>query len=495
MKLNFSISAAVAGLFLFVASADAATLYVNPSTGNDATTKAANTAATPWRTIGRAAWGSTNRNAPVASQAAAAGDTVIIAAGTYNFSGTIGDRWGVVYNPVNEGTSATNQITFLAQGNVVLTAPVTRSPVIGCNGRDHIVWRGRFVLDEASIEITPDTGTVVMTGGAVGCGVDGVHIDGDGVPPWTDNHTGVRFERCTSCFVRNSTITNVHHPNANHNGSGVMLYDSYNTLIEHNNIYDVDNAVYIKGVALSQPQSGTIVRFNSMSDCYECVTGLATRDSRIYQNVIRDSHIGLALVGYASGANDHPVGDWFFNNTIDSMTGACIFVQGGAYHQNVRIWNNILTGCSLALYREGGSFPSGSSSVSWEHNNYFTFGNFATDGGSHSFAQWRSTFSQDSAAPGAITTDPRYANASANDFRLCTGAGAPHANCTTASPARTLGVDLFNLDGDSSTTDIIPAGAYVTNNEVIGPGGGATAPPPTTTTPSAPTNLRIIGGF
>jgi hypothetical protein len=477
--------AAVVVMLLASASANAATLYVNASTGNDATTKAANTESTPWRTIGRAAWGSTSRTSPNASQAATAGDTVVIAAGTYNYSGSpISNRFSAVYNPVNQGTgtSPAQQITFLALGTVILTAPTTESPVIGCSGRNHVVWRGRFELNEASIEITPDTGTVVLHN-ATGCGVDGIYVDGNGFPVWVDNHTGVRVERCTNCFVRNSTITDVKHPSDNHNGSAVMLYDSYNTIIEHNNIFDVNNAIYIKGAALPAAQSGTIVRYNVMSDCYECIAVLASRDSRIYQNVIKDSEIALALIGFEAAANNHPVGDWFVNNTVDNMAAACVFPSGGLFHQNVRIWNNIFTNCDRTMYREG-DFPDGSTAIDWEHNDYFAFRVFATDdGGSYSFTQWRSTFVQDADAPASVTTDPRFANAAADDFRLCTAAGAPHANCTGVSGARNLGLDMLDLDGDGLTNDTIPAGAYLTNNEVIGP--------PASTIPTAPQNLRI----
>src|SRR3972149_2223784 len=82
-------------------------LYVNGSTGNDAVTYANNSASTPWRTIGRAAWGSTTRSSPNSNEAAKAGDTVFIAAGTYTSelnAGTSHTRYIVLYNPENSGT-------------------------------------------------------------------------------------------------------------------------------------------------------------------------------------------------------------------------------------------------------------------------------------------------------------------------------------------------------------------------------------------------------
>jgi hypothetical protein len=50
-------------------------------------------------------------------------------------------------------------------------------------------------------------------------------------------------------------------------------------------------------------------------------------------------------------------------------------------------------------------------------------------------------------------------------------------------------VDILDLNHNGSTTDIIPAGAYVSGTEVIGRRAGGGIPPPT---PSAPTSLRIL---
>ncbi|OGS04433.1 MAG: hypothetical protein A3J70_00875 [Elusimicrobia bacterium RIFCSPHIGHO2_02_FULL_61_10] len=73
-----------------------------------------------------------------------------------------------------------------------------------------------------------------------------------------------------------------------------------------------------------------------------------------------------------------------------------------------------------------------------------------------------------------------FVNPANRDFRLQSG-----------SPARTLGVDVLDLDNDGSTTDVIPAGAYVTGNEIIGrTGGGGT--PPDVTPPSVPGNLSAV---
>src|SRR5690606_15483338 len=101
MKVRLHFLAALS-MVLTVSLADAKVLYVDRNTGNDATTYEANSATSPWATIGRATWGSTNRSSPNASQAARAGDTVIVRAGTYSTAGT-DVRYDPAYNPANSG--------------------------------------------------------------------------------------------------------------------------------------------------------------------------------------------------------------------------------------------------------------------------------------------------------------------------------------------------------------------------------------------------------
>jgi hypothetical protein len=127
--------------------------------------------------------------------------------------------------------------------------------------------------------------------------------------------------------------------------------------------------------------------------------------------------------------------------------------------------------------------------VDLEHNLYFTFTNFytGTDGNRNFTNYLLLNLTQDQLAPASRNVNPLFANASGADYRLCTGAGAPVASCSGASPAMTLGIDLFDLNGNGSTSDSIRAGAYVTNNETFGP--SAAGPQ----SPSAPTNLRVVG--
>jgi hypothetical protein len=442
-----------------------ATLYVDDVFGNDAATKAqviAGGGAVSWKTIGRSAWGSTNRAAPSSGEAAAAGDTTLIAAGTYDYAGTISDRWDAVYNPVNAGTLG-NPITFQApSGPVILTGAAAEAPAIGSDGRDYITWTGNFSIDEATWLCTPDTGPVVLHG-CTGSVTYGFTIDGNG-GTWTgDNHNGVRIEGCESCTIANHTIHDVQWSGGpgNHNAAGIMLYDSHNTIIEHNWIYNCACPVFIKGVQLTtDPNEGTICRFNLFQDCTS--QGLVvsmSRNGRYYQNLIINCVENLVVFGFGAAAFEHPDGDWIFNNTTVGGTNANVSVLGEIFCTGVRLWNNVhynSGGGSIALYVEGATLAD-ETRVSCEHNDYFGYTTFNQDSaGSHTFAAYLADYpDQDDDAVASITDDPEFVNA-ASDWHL--GAG---------SPARDIGYAIAGIGGADGT--LIPAGAYITGDEVIGP--------------------------
>ena len=448
-------------------SASAKTLYVDGSAGNDSTTYAANGPSSPWRTIGRAAWGSANRSAPNAGQAALAGDTVRIATGTYTAALSTGTgRYDVLYNPVNSGTSG-GAIVFVADGAVAVQAPAWGGPVIGASSRDHVRWTGPFLVDEAAILTAPDTGPVVFVN-TTGSGVDGATIHGSGAL-WADNHVGVRFDSCNQCFVRNTRIDNFKslQTATSRNGSGVMLYDSDDTLIEHNDISNCGSGIYIKAVFLTSSQDRTVVRFNAIHDVL--AQGLImqhTTDGRVYQNVIRDNPIGILFSG-DDRPGHHPRNGIVANNTLD---GNGVGIEHKGIKESVRFLNNIITNANNAHHSDLEANPG---DLDAERNDYFinpsgTFARFT--GGEYSFPEWRSTFGQDAYS---MTVNPMYVNPGSNDFRL-----------SASSPVRNLGIDILDLDGDGSTTDTVNPGAYVSGAEVIGPGP--------IDPPGVPSGVRIL---
>jgi len=241
----------------------AKSLYVNGSTGNDETTYANNDADNPWATIGRAAWGSTNRASPVSAQAAQAGDTVFVAAGVYTTTGT-GERWGVAYQPVNSGSSG-NLIVFYAQGMVDLRYSSGSGPVIGSSSAAYIEWNG-FFIDEQHAVSTSDTGPIIIGSTSANyVRIIGCTIDGNGDPGYGDNHNGIRIESTSNAYVANNKIYSVRTSGVNgNNGAGIMFYGSSNAVVEHNEIYDCGSGIFVKGPNWENddPNSDITIRYN-----------------------------------------------------------------------------------------------------------------------------------------------------------------------------------------------------------------------------------------
>lgn len=462
-----SVSALALVLILGAASAtEAATLYVNNSgtpACSDATTKASNSASSPWCSIGRAAWGSTNRAAPVSAQAAAAGDLVLVTAGTYSTAGT-GNRFEVAYNPVNSGTAG-NKITFRASGTVTLTLSSSLGPVIGAgtgaSGADYIVWDG-FTLNEANITPQADTGPVVFFGSN---GSEALNLTITGViASYDDNHNGIRVEQSDGVLVRNNTITGFgSNGGYGQNDAAIMLYDSNDTIIEHNVLTNSGAGIYIKGQHPGFTQRRTIVRFNWISGMYFAglIIGPASYDSTIAQNVIEDCQTTSARIGirwYSIGTNEGEQTQLtrLYNNTVYNCYP--MYVTGAIGASNV-IRNNIFDANGLSQnWQFQPVTAAGFSAIDRNLYNGGSSGNVArTDvdgsGTNYTFASWQSTFSYDangaSASPSFVTPGSNY-------------------HLQGGSAALTLGVDTYDLDGDSNTTEVIPAGAYVTGSESIG---------------------------
>ena len=320
------------------------------------------------------------------------------------------------------------------------------------------------------IDTAPDTGPVVLHDNT-GSGIDGAMIHGAGAT-WADNHNGVRVEWCDQCFIRNAMIDNFKslQGGTSRNGSGVTMYDSDDLLIEHNEIFNCGSGIYIKGVRPPGTQDRTVVRFNLIHDVLSHgVIVQAAVDGRVYQNIIRDNPVGILFNAAGEEPGGHPVNPVVANNTLDG-NGAPV-VHNTEMIENGRFWNNIVTNSNVAHY---GDSQTGPNDNDIENNNYYgnsTFAHFT--GGNYDFAQWRSAFSQDA---NSITTDPLFVDGANDDFHLQQG-----------SLARTLGVDLLDLNNNGSTTDLVPAGAYVTGDEIIGRGGGGGGPPPPPPPPPAPT--------
>lgn len=478
------LAAALLCLLAFSGEAQAKALCVNGSTGSDATTYAANNGtSTCWQTIGRAAWGSTTRSSPNTAEAAAAGDVVTIAAGTYTTAG-IGGRFDVAYDPANNGTSG-NLITFqcASAGACILQLSSSSGPVIGCAGSDYIKWDG-FYIDEANAAPIGDTGPVVFNA-AEFCELHNTEINGI-TTAFGDNHNGVRIEGSQHTLIRNNTIYEIGDDGGyGQNSAAVMLYDANDSVIEHNHFYTSGVGVFVKGQHPGETQRRTIIRYNLITDIrYAGLDLLADYQGRHYQNIIRDcgaTGIGVKIYALGPGEGGEPTQVFVVNNTIDDCAIG-IDLQGQGADNEVH--NNLITTNDDGLGAEG-AIGAPLTGLSFERNLYFGNSNMARfdrDGSNptYTLATWQSTYSED---PNGSSADPDYVNAAGNDFHLDVG-----------SPALTLGRVVQSIGGTNG--DTIPAGAYITGSETIGiDAGGATVPDAPTIGTATAGNAQCVVTF
>jgi hypothetical protein len=466
-------------------------LYVDSVNGNDDNTyEQARNPLTPWRTIGRAAWGSTNRSAPDTTRCAQPGDDVIIQGGTYIDNTYVGNRQDVLYNCARSGT-VLNPIRFIANGTVILGAPTANSSVIGASAREYIHWYANpslghsFVIVADPLGITvdgtsanplhtntkPDTGPTGMYG-SLGCRIEGANISSAFVADYLDNYPGCRIETSVDCFIKNCTIFGFHNNTDSVNGAGVQIYNCLNCGAENNHIYDCGSGVIQKNApTLTFNHGGNIVRWNIIHD----ITGPLFEGSFVSTVITAGSETPITRnytyqnIGYnakhvwAMPGTRGVVEDWFYNNTFwnitkpEGVSGVRVsssLVGGGRFWNNIIHTVNSVSGAFMLTIEAVGETMPTAAMVSYQNNVYFNrtgSGNFfsSPDTGNLSFSDYRFAFStQDTTS---LDTDPLLIDPSGGNFRLL--------NAT--SPAWTLGRDL-------NSGAVIRAGAYINDDDVIG---------------------------
>lgn len=460
MKRLFQLLAV--GLTLLGATAHAKTLYVNGSTGSDSVSYAANSASQPWRSIGRAVWGSVSYGSQNAAEAARAGDTVTVAAGTYETNASTNRRYDPIYNPVNSGTSgAPITIKAATPGSVNLrsTQSSTPQPIIGSYNRSWIVWDG-FVIDERYVPTSADTGPVVVWE-SQNVTVQNLTIRGFS-RGWADNHNGIRLEHVNNIIVRGNTISGYNEGPAGMNASGITMYYTQAATIENNEISDTNTGIFVKGV-IAGPITirKNIVRRTGNGILFGGIgTSSASNGARAYNNIVYDCFSCITFIGYD---NVSPANVIVANNTVFNATttwgadgGAILYRGNYSGYRNIRVANNI-----FATSRAGAvAWENSVSQVTMSNNAYHQNTSVGEIGGQRysTVQQWASGTGKD--ANGSVQVDPRFVDFAGRNVKLQTG-----------SPLIGAGVDILDLNGNGSTTDRVNIGAYAVGNEVIGPGG------------------------
>jgi len=490
---------------LMVTPAFAADLYVaiNDPDCDNSTSRAANSAAAPWCHLARAAWGSTNRSSPNTSECARAGDVVHAMAGTYRTSsdgegGSLSNAepdngWQPIYNPALSGTAG-SPITFVATGGRVILESTPNSneasgePVIGAKDRSHIVWTGDggdgwWYIDERNIDMRRGYASVVVHMSSF---VEISYVEVNGMTQnWgSENHNGIRLEHTTNIELHNNLLYGIKNSPSSQNSAAIMSYATSHGNYHHNEIFDSATGIWPKGGESPEGAHNIDIHHNLIYDIAE--KGIIAKSMHangeaayVRQNVVYNCGTFCMYIYGDDSAVDGlgPEDAVIANNTFYHCPDRGMYLNAANRFDNIRFFNNIFMDVNgSVIYFEGGV-----GDITFDYNNYYDYGGIAS--GNSSLSSWQSSGYD----PHSVVTNPRFANAAGHDFRLCTGSGLPAAGCSGASPALNLGLDILDLDGDGSTTDRIPAGAYITADDIIGTGGeggggGSSTTPPGTVT-------------
>lgn len=470
----------VAWLLLWATEVDAKHLCVNASTGSDATSYASNDGSaqngsgTCWQTLGRAVWGSTTRSSPNTGEAAAAGDTVWIAAGTYG-EGTATGSSGTVplYNPANEGSSG-SVVAFrcATSRGCVLTSSNYEGPVIGANSKDYITWDG-FQIDESNTNQIADSGVAIIRD-SNHITLNNIRIIG-GVGNWGGtNHDGIRVEFSTFFTVSESEISGISGDNGT-NDMGMVVYVSNNGLIEHNWFHDNEGAQLAEKTCQNGGTNwcfNNVYRYNRISGTSRAGAGFFVSAGgdpagtggvglRFYGNLLEDLEQAITLSPLVSTTGT--LKDYTLANNVIYDCHYAVYSGGTNRDGTAKLYNNIFSVVDYVYVDEGASDAFGSGGYTLEHNVYHSIAtSFAQISfGNQSFATFKTNYGTDAASPASVTTNPNFVSAG-TDFHLDAG-----------SSADDLGRVVDSIGGSDGAT--IDAGLYITGSEIIGNGVAASS--------------------
>jgi hypothetical protein len=431
-------------LVLFARSGAARDLYV-ATTGSDQNT---GTLEAPYRTIAKAA------------DAARAGDTVYIRAGTYN------ER----LVPKASGTSS-SKLVFMGypgEPKPVLNGQGQEPPgVVYVNGRQHVdivglevrnaVDAGIWIIDSSYITIsgnrtynTVSSGIIVSEFGTN----HHIYIDGNEVELCC-NDGGQECISVSKCDTFEVTKNHVHHGGpGTHGGEGIDIkFGSKNGIVAYNHVHHL-----------------------SRQGLYADAWTIDTRNVAFYGNVVHDCAFGA---GVASEQGGGLYDITFHNNLIYDTKGPGLYVLMSAGPlERIQFVNNTVhaTGTEWG----SGLWLNGENARDIVvRNNVFSGNNAAP------FLVSKAPLSitvdsnlapvaQPGYASGFILGDAKYVNAAAADFRLASGSPAIDSGSSSTVYDVVLG-DLEGkprvLDGNCDGTAAIDMGAYEHAASCNGTGG------------------------
>ena len=392
--------------------------------------------------------GKTYSTIQAAVNAAQAGDTVLVYAGTYNQSNTYdfaGTNTTIVH--VKNSGTATNPITIKAAGSgVILDGGGTINNCFWGRDLSYVVIDG-FECRNVNVEAqNPKSGAIYFFKS------NSVTIQNNSIYSiiQTDyeNKACIFLQESNSCIIRGNTIKA--------RSIGITNTLSQKTIIEGNTINGNDGgtaeSLYANGIYVTNSSHDTVITKNYIHDY--AYTAIQMRDSyriTFSYNVVYNGHGGSTTGGVCWGVQ---LRDWpgtgpdgnendqykVFNNVI---AGPCDYGIVLTQQDNSVLENNIVLNVGSAIYETNWAAPVHSTNLTIK-NNILNFTTCATC----NFGAVTYTY-QDNME----NVDPKFV---ATGARPC-----PYYELQQDSPAKNAGSDGKDIGADA-----------------CGTGGGDTAPPP-----------------
>ena len=420
-------AAALAAALVAAAPALAATttLYVGGTSCSDA---GSGTQAQPYCTISAAA------------ASATAGQTVLVAPGSYSEQVTV----------PNSGTA----------GNPIVFQSATRGAAIVTGGTDGFLMSGRNYVTIDGFAVTATTGTGIMLSGG------------------------------SNLTVANTTVTYAGHPVSGQNAPGIDIANTTDSLLtgntsDHNSFY----GFHVTGTSTRVVLSGNEASFNA-EGWQRNANGIditAPGDTAI-GNVLHDNE-DSGLQFYPGGDNGTAVDNVIYNNgdhgiddlnvTGGVLTGNTVYdnctdginIEGtsGNYtvQNNVSVNNATNTACAHGPVGKDGSGRAGDIGLydSAATGSSADYNLVSLTGGTGKLYQWGATgytslaAFQSATGQGAhdLQADPKFANASSRDFHLTAGSPAIDS-ANSAAPAQPATDAAGNARFDDPNTPNTGAG-------------------------------------
>ena len=269
-----------------------------------------------------------------AIDAASAGDTLRLAAGTY--TGSVDVHRSLALSGTNGGASI---VDGEGSSHVILVS----APDVTIRGLN-IRHSGEAAEDEDSGIFITDKGDRAL--------IYGNHLQ--------DNLIGVYLKGPDAAVVRNNMITGSQFHRMNDRGNGVYLWDTPGSIIKDNVIRYGRDGIFVNG------SRDNVFSGNHMSDLRFAIHYMYAHDSEVSNNISINNHVGFAIMfsdriiaknNYSSGDTERGL---FFNAANYSeiagnrVVGAekCVFIYNANFNQ---ISDNSFEECQIGIHFTAGS--------------------------------------------------------------------------------------------------------------------------------------------